>query len=159
MLFGDDVINLEWIERVFLGELAVFADSVCPVPNELTQSAIHDRASPGLEYGSRFEFQQLNQTAAAAKLFKFSFLRFRQQALPCLFRQLVHPPFVALMKFQLKNETGYIGREAIHMAIDCPAEDFRLTCFDRGKVHATIIPRWTMRQPARFFFSFGRPRQ
>lgn len=45
MLLGDDVIDLKRIERMVSRELAVFADTVCPIPNELTQTFIHDRVT------------------------------------------------------------------------------------------------------------------
>jgi hypothetical protein len=68
VFFGDDVINLERIERAFFRELAVFADATGAVANELPKRVIHAclRRSQHLV---RFEFEHLHQAATTAELF------------------------------------------------------------------------------------------
>ena len=58
MLLGDDVIDLKRIERIVFGELAVFADTAYPIPNELTQIFIHERVT-----GNQVRFETSASTA------------------------------------------------------------------------------------------------
>ncbi len=67
MFFGDHVIDLERIERVFFWELAVFADATRSVANELPKRIIHVCLLRS-QHPLRLELKHLHQAATTAEL-------------------------------------------------------------------------------------------